>query len=79
MQLPNPKTLLSDITEKIAARVMPDTLVIGIHLGGAQLTINSQIVGAEIMPTQDQHFQPSKTAEGKQKLALENNQDTDHV
>lgn len=34
MQLPNPETLLSDITTKIKARINADTALIGIHSGG---------------------------------------------
>jgi pyrimidine operon attenuation protein / uracil phosphoribosyltransferase len=37
MQLPNPETLLSDITTKITALIKPDTAIVGIHSGGVWL------------------------------------------
>jgi pyrimidine operon attenuation protein/uracil phosphoribosyltransferase len=37
MQLPNPETLLSDISKKITALIKPDTAMIGIHSGGVWL------------------------------------------
>jgi pyrimidine operon attenuation protein/uracil phosphoribosyltransferase len=37
MQLPNPETLLNDITAKIIARIQPETAIVGIHSGGVWL------------------------------------------
>ncbi len=37
MQLPNPETLLADITTQIAAQINPDTALVGIHSGGVWL------------------------------------------
>lgn len=37
MQLPNPETLLSDITSKIIAMIQPETAIVGIHSGGVWL------------------------------------------
>jgi pyrimidine operon attenuation protein/uracil phosphoribosyltransferase len=37
MQLPDPETLLADITAKIAATLNPDTALVGIHSGGVWL------------------------------------------
>ncbi len=37
MQLPNPETLLSDITEQVIARIQPETAIVGIHRGGVWL------------------------------------------
>ncbi|HSI24743.1 MAG TPA: bifunctional pyr operon transcriptional regulator/uracil phosphoribosyltransferase PyrR [Methylotenera sp.] len=37
MQLPNPETLLTDITAQIAARINPNTALVGIHSGGVWL------------------------------------------
>lgn len=37
MQLPNPETLLSDITTKVAALIKPDSALVGIHSGGVWL------------------------------------------
>lgn len=34
MQLPNPETLLSEITDKITALIQPNTAIVGIHSGG---------------------------------------------
>jgi len=34
MQLPNPESLLSDITTKIEALIQPETAIVGIHRGG---------------------------------------------
>jgi pyrimidine operon attenuation protein / uracil phosphoribosyltransferase len=34
MQLPNPETLLSDITAKIKTQLQPNTAFVGIHSGG---------------------------------------------
>jgi pyrimidine operon attenuation protein / uracil phosphoribosyltransferase len=37
MQLPNPETLLVDITAKIAAKINPNSALVGIHSGGVWL------------------------------------------
>jgi pyrimidine operon attenuation protein / uracil phosphoribosyltransferase len=37
MQLPNPETLLADITAKIAAQINPNSALVGIHSGGVWL------------------------------------------
>ena len=37
MQLPNPETLLADITAKIAAQINSDSALVGIHSGGVWL------------------------------------------
>jgi pyrimidine operon attenuation protein/uracil phosphoribosyltransferase len=37
MQLPNPETLLADITAKIAALITPSSALVGIHSGGVWL------------------------------------------
>lgn len=37
MQLPNPETLLSEITAKIATLIQPNTALVGIHSGGVWL------------------------------------------
>jgi pyrimidine operon attenuation protein / uracil phosphoribosyltransferase len=37
MQLPNPETLLADITAKIAAKINPNSALVGIHSGGVWL------------------------------------------
>jgi pyrimidine operon attenuation protein/uracil phosphoribosyltransferase len=37
MQLPNPETLLADITAKIAALITPNSALVGIHSGGVWL------------------------------------------
>ncbi len=37
MQLPDPETLLADITAQIAAQINPDTALVGIHSGGVWL------------------------------------------
>ncbi len=37
MQLPNPETLLADITAQIAAQINPNTALVGIHSGGVWL------------------------------------------
>jgi pyrimidine operon attenuation protein / uracil phosphoribosyltransferase len=34
MQLPNPETLLNEITKKIAVLIQPNTVIVGIHSGG---------------------------------------------
>lgn len=49
MQLPNPETLLAEITAKIAAQINPNSALVGIHSGGVWLmrrilqTLNSEI------------------------------------
>ena len=37
MQLPNPETLLVNITAQIAAQLNPNTALVGIHSGGVWL------------------------------------------
>lgn len=37
MQLPNPETLLAEITAKIQAQLLPNTALVGIHSGGVWL------------------------------------------
>lgn len=37
MQLPNPETLLADITAKIAEKINPNSALVGIHSGGVWL------------------------------------------
>ncbi len=37
MQLPNPETLLADITAKIAEQINPNSALVGIHSGGVWL------------------------------------------
>jgi pyrimidine operon attenuation protein / uracil phosphoribosyltransferase len=37
MQLPNPETLLADITDRIAAQINPNSALVGIHSGGVWL------------------------------------------
>lgn len=37
MQLPNPETLLNEITTKITALIQPETAIVGIHSGGVWL------------------------------------------
>jgi pyrimidine operon attenuation protein / uracil phosphoribosyltransferase len=37
MQLPDPETLLSDITKKVEDIMTPDTVLVGIHSGGVWL------------------------------------------
>jgi pyrimidine operon attenuation protein / uracil phosphoribosyltransferase len=49
MQLPNPENLLADITAKIAAKINPNSALVGIHSGGVWLmqrvlqTLDSEI------------------------------------
>lgn len=49
MQLPNPETLLAEITAQIAAQINPNSALVGIHSGGVWLmrrilqTLNSEI------------------------------------
>ena len=37
IQLPNPETLLAEITAKIQAQLLPNTALVGIHSGGVWL------------------------------------------
>jgi pyrimidine operon attenuation protein / uracil phosphoribosyltransferase len=55
------------------------TLAVLINRGGAELPIQPQIVGANIPLTSNQRLQLSQTTQGKLNLALEMNQDVDHV
>jgi pyrimidine operon attenuation protein / uracil phosphoribosyltransferase len=55
------------------------TLAVLINRGGAELPIQPQIVGANIPLTSNQRLQLSQTTQGKLNLALEMNQDADHV